>query len=328
VNILLRALSGVYQAGIWVDRKRTDVVSFKKPIMSVGNIAFGGRSKTPFVIYLAKGFRERGFEPVVLTRGYGREKTDDLELIPSRLEMSEFQSTNKIDVRETGDEPLEIFLQADIPVLISAHRTTMLQKFLKKAPPLRWLFILDDGFQHWKLARDFDLVLVKRKDLGDHPWPEGSLRESVKSLERADMTLEENKDFTKSTQLCAHPPSDEILGVLTTRAGAQNKYFEFFTEQFPRVQCVALPDHCSISKMKATMSKSKITHWALGMKEAVKVLNWQELKIFMSDSIVRPRQGYFEGMSFYRVHAEIKVRDEGALWSKILDRVKVSEALS
>lgn len=328
MNPLRRAVRLIYQGGMWVDRKRQEGGKLSRPVVSIGNISFGGRCKTPFTVYLAQGLRERGFEPVVLTRGYGRQSSRAMMLIPERLSLQELKRSTSLKVSETGDEPLEIFLRADCPVLISKNRRAFAAKFLKLAPPLRWIFLLDDGFQHWDLERDFDLVLLSREDLNDQVFPEGGLREGQEALDRADLALEQDTDFTKTTILRAHPPLGEMLGVLTTRAGSQAEYFDFFKEQFERVVCVELPDHAPVSKVMAQLHRNKVKHWALGLKEAVKVLDDVQLKDFMADGKVRIHQGPLRDCTFYFCDWQLQIRDVNSLWSKLLEKVRVSELLS
>lgn len=142
------------------------------PVVSVGSISAGGAGKTPFVILLGELLKQRGIFFDVLSRGYGRKSRGALVVDPQGLP-SEF-----------GDEPILIARRLGCPVIVgeSRHQAGLLaeQKFDAR------LHILDDGFQHRSLTRDFDIALVTVRDLDDSLLPVGRLREPLSSLLRAD----------------------------------------------------------------------------------------------------------------------------------------------
>ena len=147
------------------------------PVISVGNLTMGGTGKTPCVLRLAEIFRERGRRPGILTRGYGR---------TSPIPALALDSGATVRTEESGDEP-QIYLRARVaPVGIGAdrYRTGRLLEEKFGAD----VMLLDDGFQHVKLARDFDLVLVDALNPfgGGEVFPLGRLREPVEGLARAD----------------------------------------------------------------------------------------------------------------------------------------------
>ncbi len=143
------------------------------PIISVGNITTGGTGKTPVVLALAKYFFESGFKVVILSRGYGA--TEPLEY---------GQPTNA----QHGDEPWLIqSLLPEAVVIVGANRSQNALKAARDHQPD--VIILDDGFQHLKLQRALDLVLIDgEQGLGNgQPLPIGPLREPVDHLDRADI---------------------------------------------------------------------------------------------------------------------------------------------
>lgn len=150
-------------------RRRLDT-----PAVSVGNITMGGTGKTPFVIWLAARLNR----PAILTRGYGRQEIESaLVLEPGA------QARTGI----TGDEP-QILLRSGVAVLgISADRYTAGRLIEQRGGAD--IFILDDGFQHRRLERQFDIVLID----GLNPFgecrifPLGRLREPMEALGRADI---------------------------------------------------------------------------------------------------------------------------------------------
>jgi tetraacyldisaccharide 4'-kinase len=138
----------------------------------VGNLSVGGSGKTPFVILLGELLKERGITFDVLSRGYGRVSRGVLAVNPSG------------PARHFGDEPLLISQRLECPVVVGEDRHAA-GLFAERNYDSQ-LHILDDGFQHRALARDFDIVLLTSGDLCDTLLPVGRLREPLSSLRRAD----------------------------------------------------------------------------------------------------------------------------------------------
>jgi tetraacyldisaccharide 4'-kinase len=329
---LLRGLGLLYSGGVWIDRLRKESVILNKPVVSVGNIALGGRSKTPFVIELCRGLKERGFEPLVLTRGYGRKNRHPVWNIPDRLHVELPKGAKKVvthqaDAEDSGDEAVEIFLRCDVPVLVGANRVQQARDFIKNAPPLRWVFVLDDGFQHWRLERDFDLVLIHEDDLSGKVFPEGRLRESPDSLDRADLVLCRDKDFRKNTKLLAFPPHGNAIGVLTTRAQRDFEYLETFQEQYENLKILELPDHASRERIVQALLKGGALHWVLGLKEASKLFKWEELGAFYKKGHASISKGRLKDYQFYCADFTLELKDASVLWPKLIEKLKVRELL-
>jgi tetraacyldisaccharide 4'-kinase len=160
------------QSLYYARRRKLDV-----PVISVGNLTMGGTGKTPCVLRLTELLRERGRKPGILTRGHGRTSPVAAMALPAG-------ATVRAEV--SGDEP-QIFLRSRVaPVGIGADRYrtgTLLTKEFGSD-----VVLLDDGFQHVKLARNFDVVLVDALNPfgGGEIFPMGRLREPVQALARAD----------------------------------------------------------------------------------------------------------------------------------------------
>ncbi len=166
------------------------------PVISIGNITVGGTGKTPATIAVAEESIRRGFSPVILTRGYKGRVKGPRVVSPKNLPVRNYLGDpgNVIQaVKDAGDEPV---LMAErlkgVPVIKSASRYAggifALQSF-SFAASAPFIFILDDGFQHWRLHRDIDVVLID----GLNPFgnrkllPLGLLREPLSELKRADI---------------------------------------------------------------------------------------------------------------------------------------------
>jgi tetraacyldisaccharide 4'-kinase len=162
------------------DRSEQQAASLRPipvPVVSVGGITVGGSGKTPLVNYLARLLRQRGYSPAILTRGYRRRYPAE-HLI--------FEQGAKVSPFFTGDEA-QIFLRsAQAPVGIGARRYETAQIMLRQFPETD-ILLLDDGFQHALMARDFDIVVIDGLDpFGQEELvPVGRLREPLKALERA-----------------------------------------------------------------------------------------------------------------------------------------------
>ena len=163
-----------YRRG-WMRRARLDA-----PVISVGNLTFGGTGKTPTVIALVRDLVRMGRRPAVLTRGYKRR--DDHQVVVVGPEPRQ-------GVDEVGDEPLEMARRLPgVPVVVDSDRERGGTEALRLGADV---LVLDDGFQHLQLERDLDLVLI---DAGD-PWgggrlpPLGRLREPLTAIRRASAVL-------------------------------------------------------------------------------------------------------------------------------------------
>jgi tetraacyldisaccharide 4'-kinase len=154
------------------DRRVLPAHKLQGPVVSIGNVAVGGSGKTPFVILLGELLRARGIQFDVLSRGYGRKTRGVLVVDPAGLP------------KEFGDEPLLIARRLQAPVVVGEDRYEAGRFAEEKFGPQ--LHLLDDGFQHRGLARDFDIVLVTPEDARDRLLPAGRLREPLRMLRRAD----------------------------------------------------------------------------------------------------------------------------------------------
>lgn len=154
--------------------------SLEAPVISVGNITVGGTGKTPFVLYLARHLLDRGFEPVALSRGYGR-VSPYRQLVVKR--------GGRASVLHTGDEPQILLRSGAAGLGVGSDRFRVGREAERELNPD--VFLLDDGFSHVRLKRDLDIVLIDSHDpFGDgEPVPLGRLREPLDSLSRADLFI-------------------------------------------------------------------------------------------------------------------------------------------
>jgi tetraacyldisaccharide 4'-kinase len=182
---LLAPFSGMYGAAVslrnrWYKDGTLHSRKLQWPVVSVGNLRVGGSGKTPFVVHLGELLQAAQFPFTVLSRGYGRAR-GGVHLVDESG-----------SARDFGDEPLLMARKLGVPVVVGADRFAAGEfaekQFAHLAPAhgKHWLHVLDDGFQHRALARDFDIVLLTPEDAHDVLLPAGRLREPLSALQRAD----------------------------------------------------------------------------------------------------------------------------------------------
>ncbi|OGW81143.1 MAG: tetraacyldisaccharide 4'-kinase [Omnitrophica bacterium RIFCSPLOWO2_12_FULL_44_17] len=159
--------------------------SFEKTVISIGNLTWGGTGKTPMVEYIANYFITREKIPMILARGYGKDESKEL--------------ANKLPAAQLG---------------IGSDRVAVAKKILSKSSID--MILLDDGFQHWRIKRDFDIVLINALNpFGNLSiLPRGILREPMSSLSRASFIIltdtnlvpRKETDFLKEKIRTFNPP--------------------------------------------------------------------------------------------------------------------------
>lgn len=191
-------LSTLYAAAVRRRRERfasrPDLrLRLRGPVISVGNLAVGGRGKTPVTAYLAGTLLDMGERPAVLSRGYGRSKPcDDVVVVrdPDGI---------RADLPRAGDEPLMLARQLPgVSVLTCPDR--YLAGRLAEQHLGATVHVLDDGFQHLRLDRDVDLLILGREDVArPKTLPGGRLREPLDTIVAADAILTADDDVVVET---------------------------------------------------------------------------------------------------------------------------------
>jgi tetraacyldisaccharide 4'-kinase len=177
---LLWPLSRLWLLGGRWKRAWARPVRLATPVISLGGLTVGGTGKTPFVLWLAGRLKAAGIQPAILTRGYRRRASRKVTILGPG---------ERAPVAQTGDEA-QSYLRASIgPVGIGADRAAAARRIEERFHP--GVFLLDDGFQHFRLARSLDIVLIDALDpFGEsQPVPLGRLREELQALRRADIVV-------------------------------------------------------------------------------------------------------------------------------------------
>lgn len=195
-HIVLYGLSLVYGSVIYCRNKLYDKGYLKEKeldckVISVGNITVGGSGKTPMTLFLAKYLKDKGMKPVILSRGYkGNNNGVGIVTDGNKIFMSP---------EESGDEPYLMATKIkDVPIIVSVDRYKGGALAVEVFKPD--VVILDDGFQHRRLKRDLNIVLVDsvRNFGNEYLIPRGILREPVKSIVRADLMMVKGDQESKS----------------------------------------------------------------------------------------------------------------------------------
>ncbi len=178
---VLTPLSWIWRAGHHVNfsRKLAAQKSLDVPVVSVGALVMGGAGKSPVVAHLAERLYAAGRNPAILTRGYRRRSSRGIVTVARGA---------AAPLDQTGDEA-QMFVRAGTAhVGIGADRFTAGLKMIQSFHP--GIFLLDDGFQHVRLRRDVDIVLIDALDpLAGGVFPLGRLREPFENVARATAIL-------------------------------------------------------------------------------------------------------------------------------------------
>lgn len=168
------------------------------PVISIGNITVGGTGKTPMTCHLARYLQRHGYRVALLNRGYRSEMEDTGAVVSDGQQLL-------LPPHMGGDEACLMARNLPgVPVLVGHDRSDMGKRAVMEFHPQ--VILLDDGFQHWQLHRDLDIILVDATNPFGNGYllPRGILREPLTQLKRADAIV-----LTKADQ-CSREELDEI----------------------------------------------------------------------------------------------------------------------
>lgn len=183
LSLLLTPLSGLFcivtKIRYWayqfnlLKRQRLPV-----PVIIVGNITVGGTGKTPLVIWLGRFLRQQGYQPGIISRGYGGQTQQWPQSV-----------TATSDPNLVGDEAILLARQSGCPVAVAPHRVRAAQFLLEQFACN--VIISDDGLQHYALKRDIEIAVVDdiRRYGNQHCLPAGPLREPLSRLKHIDLVV-------------------------------------------------------------------------------------------------------------------------------------------
>ncbi|EJP33868.1 tetraacyldisaccharide 4'-kinase [Selenomonas sp. FOBRC9] len=162
----------------WAKKERLDCY-----VISLGNVTVGGTGKTPTAQHLAREISDMGYRVAILNRGYRAKWRGEVGIVSDGR-------TLKMDAETAGDEAFMLAKHLpNVPVLIGAQRAVTGRYAIEHFGAE--VAILDDGYQHWQLERDMDILLVDAVNVFGNGYllPRGTLREPLSHIDRADVCL-------------------------------------------------------------------------------------------------------------------------------------------
>lgn len=197
------------------------------PVIVVGNIAVGGTGKTPFTLWLVEQLTAAGFRPGVVSRGYGGKRDEDVLLV-----------TTQTSPQQCGDEPAMLAQREVCPVVVGKKRPEAAQYLLEHIGVD--VIIADDGLQHYRLHRNFEIVLVDGQRGVGNGWllPMGPLRESACRLQSVDAVVINGAEDLRAMQPVDKPmvvnmllQPDSCINLLTGEAQSFQQLFDAESKQ-------------------------------------------------------------------------------------------------
>jgi tetraacyldisaccharide 4'-kinase len=250
-----RALAvGVYRIGL----RRAQNVGI--PVVVIGNLYAGGTGKTPTLIEVVRGLRQRGWHPGVISRGYGGEARQ------ARL------VTSGCTAAECGDEPVLIAAATGAPVAVGQDRVEA-ARLLRRSHPSCNVLVSDDGLQHRALARDVEIAVIHQRGMGNG-WllPAGPLRDPPRRLRDVDavvfngpiqpvrihspffrlstsideaFSLSRPEQRTLLSKLAREQAQGKMRLLAACGIGTPERFFTMLQDQGLKFDTMPLPDHFS-----------------------------------------------------------------------------------
>ncbi|AJQ95833.1 tetraacyldisaccharide 4'-kinase [Gynuella sunshinyii] len=183
---------------------------FRCPLVVVGNITVGGTGKTPFIIYLSHLLSQHQYRVGIVSRGYG-----------GRGARYPLMVTAETDVEQCGDEPKLIANATGVPVCVSPNRNEAVDALLQQHE--LDIVLSDDGLQHYKMHRDYEIVLLDaQRGWGNgHRIPSGPLRESIRRLDQVNQVYIKQAGAAKRKELDCFPSFRLVESQLLSVTGCQ-----------------------------------------------------------------------------------------------------------
>jgi len=209
----------------WYEQHQDSRRRLARPVISVGGISVGGSGKTPVAKFIAELLRDAGEYPAILSRGYGRaERAEGVVVVRDRTRVL-------ADFDVAGDEPRMLSEQlSDVCVLVGEDRYVAGR--LAETQFGATVHVLDDGFQHYALERDIDLLLLHQDDCGQRTLPTGRLREPIETAQCADAVIIDTVDTSITEAICERLQlqtvfrMERLLGNPLVIQGASDSMFE------------------------------------------------------------------------------------------------------
>ncbi len=251
---LLLPFSFIFQLVITI-RKLLYSIGLIKPVkvnpkvISVGNITVGGTGKTPFVIYLSRLLHKNNISVVIISSGYKR-KNNITSIYNPEAENQNIFDFNHL-VNDFGDEATSFILNnPQIPIVVHNKKWEAAKIATNTFNPE--VLIVDDGFQHWKLKRDLDFVIIDEStnNSANYLLPYSRLRENFYALKRADLIIE--RDIKELNPFIIAMKND-VISINTIQLGL----FTFYNSHYVKIENSAIGKSISLSSIALPMKFHK-----------------------------------------------------------------------
>ena len=249
------------------DFKVIKPVKISSKVISVGNVSLGGTGKTPITISIANFLQKKGLKVGIVSRGYGRKKSSNSFLVDNQ------------HWTECGDEVvlLKNNLHTEIPIFVSNNKVFAAKKLSKMGCNT---IILDDGFQHRKIHRDIDIVLIgPQNQLKNRQliYPYGSLREPLKNVKRADITIMTKKNIVKNKSILNFDYALDLVIKDEILSTSKNKLIKDLLKSSDNLSVCSIGDPISFSKTLESLNiniKKRLIfpdHWSFSLQDVNKI---------------------------------------------------------
>lgn len=202
-SVIVRLRNASFSLGLTKSRR------LPKPVISVGNLTVGGTGKTPTCLWLAETLQRRGLSVGILSRGYRRRETEPFVMEPHNGDIAAL--VNGADLSKLGDEPLMMAELYGQTVAVAKNRSAAAAELLRRRDVD--VLVLDDGFQHRRVQRDVDLLLLGA-DVSGCMLPAGPFREPRRNHRRADFLLVTGANGEWNSVTAHHPAERTFTAAL------------------------------------------------------------------------------------------------------------------
>jgi tetraacyldisaccharide 4'-kinase len=287
----------------------------KSFVISIGNIVAGGTGKTPIIIHIANFLKSKKISVGIVSGGY-RRKEHGFKVVHDGYRICS-------SVAESGDEALMIAEQTDTLLVVDDKKYKALEKLDKMFDVD--VVLIDDGFQHRKIDRDLDIVIINQHTLDEKYYlPKGYLREKRSSLKRADILLVRDVDkrelerFEKPTfefnaNISPYYVNESRSVVITAIANPDNFVNFLKTNKANIARVFDYKDHHFFTKKD--------------MKEVIKYCNWKDInRIYTTEKdkvklILFTKLFEDNSISVFTIPMGLDFRDEANFEKHILEKI-------
>ncbi len=301
--------------------------------ISVGNLTVGGNGKTPFTLFLTTRLRAQGLNVGIVSRGWGR-RGSGAQLVSDGARIL-------LGPNEAGDEPVMMAKCFDGPIAVARRRIDGINLLAQRFP--LDAVILDDGFQHVRLKRDLDLVLVNAARGFGNGWvlPAGPMREPLAALRRADAMIvmgpDEHRDDSLNTAMRQVLHDKPMLRAMirprnlvhVEHGGWRETPFAFAGRRVVAVSGLADASafHAMLRELGANLVRAieYRDHHDYGpgdWENIVAAASNAEMVVTTEKDLVKLERFSWHGLSLYALRLEVSMdeRDQGRLFAAIMER--------